>query len=411
MPDVSRALLPAYRSTLESAVVDAVHTAAHPIDDIRTLYRPELPAAGGVSAPLLPWLAWARDVLVWPRGAGETLQRQLTRASWQLHRRQGTLAGLRDVAGVFGAEIVRAITPPSKSYLGARLTTAQRNDFLSRYPQLRIYPRRLAGVRVGAMLQGLHLGAAVHPVQTDAALRLAPQAFVYRDGRETPLQAMEREIVTEDATAVRVLEVRAAGQAGPRAFCGRHVRWLAQGDAAARMYRLTSAETYTDSRELLHRQAIGPGLQPITPRYDWVMGHGQERGLFAGRHVAGHLVRSTAPARIFKRTWLLDPAVSVVRRGAMSFTDATRLGMPAHHAELAVRLRGQRLQRAAGRYLQGYLVATPLDDFHSAAQAMRTVARVSDRIALDLGVTRPFTAGESRRAGTATAGEWRDAIA
>ena len=44
-----------------------------------------------VAAPLLPWLAWGRDVLGWPSDPDETQRRQLTARSWHLHRRMGTL--------------------------------------------------------------------------------------------------------------------------------------------------------------------------------------------------------------------------------------------------------------------------------------------------------------------------------
>ena len=63
MPEATLAalLLPPNRSALESAVVQALHTRTHPERTIATLHQPA--AAGGIAAPLLPWLAWGVDVL------------------------------------------------------------------------------------------------------------------------------------------------------------------------------------------------------------------------------------------------------------------------------------------------------------------------------------------------------------
>ena len=155
-------LLPPNRSALESAVVDALHTLEHPERLLSTLYNPD-----AVAAPQLPWLAWGRDVLAWPSDADETQRRQLTARSWHLHRRMGTLSGLRELAAVFGGTITKAITPPAKLYAAPALTVAERNAFVARYPQLRIYRHRVEGVRQGAMLQGEFLGAAF-PAVSDA---------------------------------------------------------------------------------------------------------------------------------------------------------------------------------------------------------------------------------------------------
>ena len=401
MPDV-RLLLPPNRSALESAVVQALHTQEHPERTLTTLYR-----ADTLDAQLLPWLAWSQDVLAWPNGAGDTLRRNLTGGAWRMHRRMGTLAGLREVAGYFGATITSATVPPAKTYLGTSLTNAERDTFLQRYPQLRIYPQRLAGQRVGAMLVGLFAGARVHPVQTDAALRSAPQAFIYRNGVETALQAIERTTTTDARTATTFTEVRVPGRAASQGFCGRPVRCLTHSDAAARMYRLAVQTPYIDSRESLRRVTLAPGLGLINVRYDWVAGRGLAQGVHAGGHVAGYLRRSSARERIHKRLWLFDPTVDVARRGAASFCDASTLSMPAHHAQLSLALPARLHPRVTRGHVQGFLVARDRSAYTQTLQALRRVARASDRIAIDTAVHQPLAAGVALRAGAATAGEWR----
>lgn len=401
MTDV-RTLLPPNRTALESAVAQTLFDREHPVRDIATLYR-----ADALATPLLPWLAWSQDVLAWPADADETLRRNLTAGSWAMHRRMGTLAGLREMAGYHGATVTGAIVPPAKTYIGAALTLAERNAFVQRYPQLRIYPQRTASRRVGAMLARQYLGDAVHPVQTDAAMRLAPQTYLYRDGVETPLQSIERETINTERQAQTITEVRRPGSAGALGFCGRPVRWTARSDAGARMYRLALDTPYLDGHEVLRRVAVTPGLEPLSLRYDWIAGRGTVHGVHAGQHVSGHLVRSSARERIYKRLWLFDPELSVSRRGAMSFCDASRLTMPAHHAQLSVSIPGRLHPQAARRFVRGFLLGSDKSGYHATLAGMRSMSRASDRIAINTAVTRPLAAGEATRAGAATAGEWR----
>ena len=401
MPDV-RNLLPPNRSALESALVQILFKQEHPVLDITTLYR-----ADTLAAPLLPWLAWSQDALAWPADADDTMRRNLTAGAWAMHRRMGTLAGLREMARYQGATIQRAIVPPSKTYAGVSLTAAERNAFVQRYPQLRIYPQRVTGKRVGAMLSRCFPGAGVHPVQTDAAMRLAPQTYLYRDGVETPLQSTERSTITTERAGRSYLEVRRPGVAPNASFAGSPGRWLLPSNAGQRMYCLTVETPYVDSREQLRRVTVSPGLQLLDVHYDWTAGTGRAAGVHAGGHITGHLRPSTARERIYKRLWLFDPAVEVMRRGAISFAGATRLSMPAHHAELAICIPGRKHPRAAGRYLTGYVIASDHKRYHDTLAGLRRVARASDRIAIDTATTRPLLARGAVLAGAAVAGEWR----
>ena len=403
-------LLPPNRTPLEGALAQVLHHVAH---DERAIVAARQPYA--TPAAVLPWLAWERDVLAWPRQADSTLQRAITAGSWSLHRRMGTLSALREVAAFYGASITQVQTPPSKTFAGASLTRGERDAFLSRYPQLRLYPQRLTGQRVGAMLAHCFAGVAMHPVQTDAAMRLAPQAYIWRDGVETPLQSTERSTESAENTARTYTEVRRGANVPKQAFCGSlHPsvnshgagRWLGSSDAAERIYRMVADTPYIDSRETLHRTTVQPGLNLMDVRYDWVAGQGVATGVHAGQHVAGHLHRSTARERIHKRMYLFDPTVAVQRRGAASYCDASILSMPAHHARLDVSVPSQLHARVANRYLAGFVVTTDKTDYHDTLAAMRRVARASDRIAINTAVHRQITAGESARAGAANAGEW-----
>lgn len=402
MPDATLSrLLPPNRTRLMAALADAADHVGHDVPVISTLYRPR-----ELASPLLPWLAWAVDVLAWPRGASDSVRRNLISRSWNLHRLQGTLSGFRELAEVFGGEIIGAITPPAKIYTAPALTRDERNAFVARYPQLRIYRHRTIGNRIG-----LHCGDPIGrrtPVQSDALLRILPRAYLFRNGVETELTVIERATERTSRTAVQatVTEVAIPGRAGRLAFIGRHPRHLTVTEAPRRFYRMQLAETYQDSRETLRREATLPGLTPIDVRPDAIAQTGQAIGVHAGQFVARHLVPSTARDRLYQRLYLFDPAVEVIRRSATLHLDAGRLGMPAHHAELAVRMPGTSSRQAAGRYCRGYLVASDKAGLADCLGAMRNIMRTSDRIAINTHIKRPVAAGESVIAGQAMAGDW-----
>jgi len=400
MLDRAAMLLPPNRSPLESAVVDALHTLEHPERTLSTLYDP-----GAIAAPLLPWLAWGQDVLAWPREADETQRRQLTARSWHLHRRMGTLSGLRELAAVFGGSITKAITPPAKLYAAPALTVAERNAFVARYPQLRIYRHRVEGRRLGAMLHGAFLGAA-YPAVSDAVLRVLPRVYRWNAGHEVELTAVERTTTSATGEAVTVTEVREGGQAGHLAFVGGRPRFLATSNAGQRMYRLRLTQDYTASRDAVHRTLAQPGLEPIDMRFDDIAQAGHAAGVFAGCVLRGALRKSTARDRLYQRLYLFDPAVSVLARTAGLHLNQGRLGMPAHHAEIDLRVRGKVSPKAAGRFVQGHLIATPQAVLAKCLESMRAVARASDRIAINTTVSRQSTAGEQHFAGAIVAGEW-----
>lgn len=393
-------LLPPNRSALESAVVDALHTLEHPERLLSTLYNPD-----AVAAPLLPWLAWGRDVLAWPSDADETQRRQLTARSWHLHRRMGTLSGLRELAAVFGGTITKAITPPAKLYAAPALTVAERNAFVSRYPQLRIYRHRVEGVRQGAMLQGAFLGAAF-PAVSDAVLRVLPRVYRWNAGQEMELTAVERTTTSATGEAITITEVREGGRAGHLAFVGTRPRFLATSTAAQRMYRLRLTQDYTASRDTVHRTLAQPGLEPIEMRFDDVAQAGHAAGVFMGCALRGALRKSTARDRLYQRLYLFDPSVAVLARTAGLHLNQGRLGMPAHHAELDLRVRGKVNPKAAGRFVQGHLLAQPQAVLAKCLESMRAAARASDRIAINTTVSRQSTAGEQHFAGAIVAGEW-----
>lgn len=310
-------LLPINATPIERAIEQATVPSDN-ADAIRPAYRP-----GAIPETTLPWLAWAFDVPLWPSDQAE--RRGIVADSWRLHRLRGTMGGLKAIAKYAGGEVVKAITPPAKSYVSPVLTRAERNAFVARYPQLRIYRFRTQGQRIG-----LHCGDTMGrwlPVQSDAVLRIAPRAYFYKDGIETELTMVERKTATASATAESstVTEVSIPGAAGRLSFAASFPRFLTVTEAARRFYRVTLQRTYQDSNETLRKQTAEPGLQPIDINPDAIAQTGQAAGVHAGQFVARHMMPSSASDRIYQRLYLFDPAVEVIRRAATMNLNAGRL--------------------------------------------------------------------------------------
>lgn len=362
-----------------------------------------------VPATALPHLADSFHLLhtvAWRRAAQEKVRRGLIKSAVRRHRIKGTLAGFKLAAKDAGAAVTGAIVPPAKLFMASALTREERNAFVARYPQLRIYRYRTRGERVG-----IHCGDPLGrwlPVQSDAGLRIMPRAYCYRDGMESPLVVMERSTATTAGAAesTTVTEVAIPGKAGVLSFVGGHPRHLTVTEGPKRFYRMTLKSAYLDRSETLRRVTATPGLTPIDVRPDSIARPGTATGIHAGQFVAGHLAESTAADRIYQRLYLFDPDIDVTRRTATLHLNTGRLGMPAHHAELSVRISGRRHRLAAGAFVHGFPAASSQADLSDCMESMRDVARISDCIAINTIINRPVAAGESVVAGKYPAGNW-----
>ena len=364
-----------------------------------------------VPTSVLPHLAdqfHMRHTVAWRRAKTDAERRGLVKAGIQRHRIKGTLAGFRLAARDAGAVMVRAITPPAKLFSSPALTLAERNAFVARYPQLRLYRYRVVGQRQGAMLYRAHLDAGTYPLISDAWLRILPRAYLWHDGTETELTAVERTAATETREAETVTEVRKPGKATGLAFCAGHPHHLIKSDASDRIYSLKLTESYQDSSETVRRTTVQPGLSPIDVRFDEVAMPGQARGVFTGKPIGGTFRSSTARDRLYQRLYLFDSEVGVGQRTASLHLNQGRLSMPAYHAELQVCIRGRLQPTAVWRFTHGHLVAQSQEMLNDCLEAMRDVTRGADRIAIDTAINRPATAGEHNPAGALKAGDWID---
>jgi GNAT superfamily N-acetyltransferase len=103
--------------------------------DVPKLVRPwETPATH------LAWLAWGLSVDLWEPDWPEESRRALAAKALPMHARKGTQVSIAEHIRIMGADPRRFIVPPAKTFLMETLTEEERQAFLARFPQLRIYP-------------------------------------------------------------------------------------------------------------------------------------------------------------------------------------------------------------------------------------------------------------------------------
>ena len=97
----------------------------------------------------LAYLAWATGVNLWEDDWDEAFRRYWTANQWTFKSQRGSLFGIAnflEAAGSnrqtcpYGISVVSAIVPPAKFFPGRSDTAADRAAYLTRFPQLRLYP-------------------------------------------------------------------------------------------------------------------------------------------------------------------------------------------------------------------------------------------------------------------------------
>lgn len=340
---MTTALLPANQTALEAALVEAStpQSETQP-ENIKPLYRPE-----DIPAPLLPWLAWANDVPVWPAWATEKVRRAITAGSWDVHRRQGTLTAYRTVARWLNAEVPYAITPPAKTHLGKSLTVAERNGLLARLTQIRVYPFRSRSTAKGTVFIKETYPGAAHLEPSDATDRYRFHAMWWDGEQETPLTTVTHHASEGDYYEIRQPAAKKYGTHAGAAIGG----WLMESTAASRLFSIRPGKPYLQTQDLLHLKPVTAASEPVTARYVSVSIANQRgnKRFCDGDFLTGWPLASDLWTPNYQRFPVLDKD----RAGSFAFLDSTRLGFPPYLAELGVRIRSRRGKRHVGRFING----------------------------------------------------------
>lgn len=323
-------LLPPNATPLERAASSAMGPWTVGDSVLATLQNP-----ARIPAHLLPHMAMAEDVPVWPQG--EAQRRAVIAASPRLHALIGTPRGLRELARLAGAHIERLEMPPAKTFLGF-WDAESRAQWLAAHPEMRIYSQRERAPCEGLMLgHGYVATGAEPPARTSAMARSVVRAEIrYPSGQVMPLTTHGWSAMDQEHTATVDLARSAVAR-------GQHLGQPLQGvasraDASTRYWRV-QAVNYRERLQLLTLKQMAPSLAPLAPDAEPVAERApRPHVLCAGLPLGGFTVRSDSARRMYARIRLHDPAVANVPKHGPSYLGFTRLSSPPFIALASVRM-------------------------------------------------------------------------
>lgn len=408
----ARAMLPANATRYERALVGGMLASELPVPIADLWNVDRCPIA------LLPFLAWAMSVDVWDEAWSETIKRSVVRNSIALHRLKGTLEGIRRHVRLAGGEVVRAVLPPAKLFLGQTLSIDERRAFLALYPEIRItsvVQRGHAGraffpgpIQSGPYRRNAFLadesGAASFPADLQARERFGRRGLYVDGSISVPLAVAE---IRQDANGLPidaferlVIPGRAAG--GYFTDAPKFQRFLGETISAERVVslRIVSASDPTPV-------AVRGGLNPISVEPELVRVHAQNRwGAFCGRFAGRFFVESRADVSIYQSIRLHDTRRALARRKAFTFLNADRFGMDAFTAELDIAIRGRRPRIIQNLFMTGFLYAGDREKEAKVYRAIAASKAARDTILVNTKISRPPTLGNDLFVGQVRVGEY-----
>jgi hypothetical protein len=385
--------------------------------DLSKLVRPwEIPPSH------LPWLAWGLSVDLWEPDWSEERHRALTARALPMHARKGTQASIAEHIRIMGADPRRFIVPPAKTFLVEALTEDERQVFLARFPQLRIYPFVTRGTyrfahftsaafsRVKAFLDESCIK------DVGAWSRFIRTAKLWDRGAETTLtiravtpegvgrfHAAAFDEVVLGAKPTSALHLDAPPKA--KAFlvddygvAQRLIRIPRDASYSWRLGRESYTTTYPDA-----------DLVDVRPQFITEQHPGQPTALYSTsrQFIRGkHLPPSIAWRFIYERWHIHDPNRVPDVRVRSTHLGFTRLGMPPYHAEVRSRIIGKQAPRTAGLFVTGHLVTGNRKPISQVREAVRVSKSLRDRILLDTKTHRLPRAGDRLKTGTVTLGRF-----
>lgn len=182
-------LLPAH-ATVPEKVLAGLGLLAHELDDpISRMWNPhDCPVAA------LPFLAWALNVPLWDEAWPETKKRSVLAETPELNSVKGTVYAVSRYVEIMGGRAVDFMLPPSGIYLSEGLDEEARQDWLSRFAEVRLFDRPGADIAAWSFMSE----AFWNGYQTDDGVYLAPyfprpkrRAELHDGGTVTHLEIME----------------------------------------------------------------------------------------------------------------------------------------------------------------------------------------------------------------------------
>lgn len=182
-------LLP-LNATIPEKVLASLGVLVHELDDpISRMWNPH-----DCPVEALPFLAWALNVPLWDEAWPETKKRSVLAETPELNSVKGTVYAVSRYVEIMDGRAVDFMLPPSGIYLSEGDDEESRQDWLSRFAEVRLYDRPGADIAAWSFLSE----ACLDDRQTDDGIYLAPyfplpkrRAELHDRGTVTPLEIME----------------------------------------------------------------------------------------------------------------------------------------------------------------------------------------------------------------------------
>ncbi|MCW1412211.1 phage tail protein I [Rhizobium sp. 1AS11] len=398
-------ILPSNSTPLERDIEKATAFPDLPIDALASLVD-----ARKIDARLLPWLAYRFAADIWDDNWSEGKKREVVAQQFDLHRLKGTKEGISRMLGVVDATLLDSVSFPQRVFATAGISKEQRNAWLARMPEIRVYFAATTGTAgPDAFARGLGAFVGHGFARFDAAAAIYGRRAVvrYPDGKEISLRRSTVETVVETRQSVDVDRLHIPGEAASALFAGGFLggAFVTKRNKQASIITYTLNRTYDSSASELHLDTVAPGLDPIDVKYERYADQlPRGPGLFVGDFLRRHYVLTDDAANhIYDRVFLHDPTVDAPWTKAHSFVNHARLGIARFHAELLVDAKSKTRPRAgfAGLAYCGRAFATNenLSRTKLAYAAVRRSKALRDRVKVDTQTTRTVTFGDGFKFG------------
>lgn len=407
-------LLPTNRTAFEEAFDLALARVGEIEVEIEKVVRPyEIPEA------LLPWLAWHLSVDLWRDEWPVEKKRVVTARSLPWHKRKGTKGAISEAIEIMGGEPRRYITPPGDPFLGRALTEEEREAFLARFAQLRVYPyvARSHDAKPGVHYRGPMWGF-MGPIQR-VDTRFTRTATLWDKGEEETLTI--KTVTPETAgigTAVEFDEVVIPKRGSRAKYFNQppkaKVFFVDDASVRERIIRIPRSVDYEYrlGREQYTTVLPDADLIHVEPRLI-AEEHPRQSGsmFFNGGaeddvHAKSFLPPSIAWRHLFEQWHIHDPERAPDYRRGTKYFRAARFGVAPFTAEIQVRIKKKRHPRAVGRFIGGFFIKSPQQEIADVREGVLVAQSLRDKLLLDTKTYAIPTVGDRRTVGTLQIGQY-----
>jgi hypothetical protein len=369
----------------------------------------------------LAWLAWGLSVDLWEPEWAEEQHRTLAARSLPMHARKGTQFSISEHIRIMGGDPRRYIVPPAKTFMMEAFTDEERQLFLARFPQLRIYPfvERESSVSNSRFLSGPDGPPTSFCGWSRVNSRWYRSAKLWDRGEETTLTI--RAVTPEGVGEFHAAEFDEV-ILGPKPTKAIHLDAPPKARAflvddmgvAQRMIRIPRNVTYSYrlGRETYTTAWPRADLVDVRPQDVAEQHPGQPTALYATQRqfIEGKFLPPTISWQyIFERWHIHDPERVPDIRVRSTHLGFTRLGMPPYHAEVRTRIMGKKPSRAVRLFVDGFLLTGDRRPISKVREAVRVSKSLRDKILLDTKTYRFPRAGDRLKVGTVKIGTFIEA--